>query len=167
MKKIKKFLTILLTMTVAVLVGYFVLENVAFKNTVKVYFVKNESSCSELAFVRRNVPKEDSKIKVAVTELLKGPNAKERQKGLVSEIPSSTKLNKIEQTDEKIIVDLSHDFEEGGGSNSLETRINQLVKTVSNASENKPVYLELDGEQVEAIGGEGVAIDQPLNKKAE
>ena len=42
----------------------------------------------------------------------------------------------------------------------------QLIKTALANTENKKIYLYLDGKQVNFIGGEGIMITQPLNEKS-
>ena len=67
---------------------------------------------------------------------------------------------------DKVIVDLSSDFQYGGGADSLYSRVKQLIKTSLANSKNKPVYLYIDGKQANVIGGEGIMINQPLNEKS-
>ena len=42
----------------------------------------------------------------------------------------------------------------------------QLIKTAINNTNNKQIYLHLDGKQVKFIGGEGIMVSQPLNEKS-
>ena len=43
------------------------------------------------------------------------------------------------------------------------SRIKKLIKTIlANNTSNKPVYLYLDGQQADVVGGEGIMIKQPL-----
>ena len=66
----------------------------------------------------------------------------------------------------KIIIDFSSDFQYGGGTDSVYSRMMQLIKTALANTENKNIYLYLDGKQVNFIGGEGIMITQPLNEKS-
>ena len=61
---------------------------------------------------------------------------------------------------------MSSDFQYGGGTDSVYSRMMQLIKTAINNSEDKKVYLYLDGKQVNFIGGEGIMITQPLSEKS-
>ena len=56
-------------------------------------------------------------------------------------------------------------FEQGGGTESIYKRLNQIIKTAK-MNTDKPVYLYLDGNKAEVIGGEGIMITQPLNDKS-
>ena len=109
--------------------------------------------------------KEKSCLRFAIQELINSPTSWEKSKGLSSEIPSSTKIISIREGDSNIFVDLSSDFESGGGAESLYIRIHQLIKTII-ANTNKPAYLYINGKQADVIGGEGIMIKQPLNERS-
>ncbi len=116
--------------------------------------------------VQREVPEKSSKIEFAITELLGGPNSQENTKKLYTEIPRGTKLLSVEETATKVIINLSSNFQYGGGTDSLYSRVQQLVKTAIANAPNKKIYLYLDGKQADVIGGEGVMIKQPLDEKS-
>lgn len=101
----------------------------------------------------------------AVSELLNAPSKWEKSKGLGSEIPQGTKLLSVRESNSGIMIDLSSDFETGGGAESTYLRIIQVIKTV-NANTSVPVYLYINGKQANVIGGEGVMIKQPLNDRS-
>lgn len=139
-------------------------EKTTDKNSVSVYFIKNSGDTEfKITPVKRKLSDEKTKISIAVEELLKGPTEKEKKQGFFTEIPSETKLLGIKETEEKIKINISEDFESGGGSTSMDIRLKQLIKTVNSAEKVKPVYLELDGKEVSAIGGEGIIVPQPLS----
>jgi spore germination protein GerM len=103
-----------------------------------------------------------SKIKFAIQALITGPKMDEQAKGVYSEIPSSTRIISINETSAEVIINLSADFENGGGTESLYKRLYQLIKTAKRNT-TKPVYLYIDGRKADVIGGEGIMITQPLN----
>ena len=81
-------------------------------------------------------------------------------------MPKTTKLLGIKQKGDKVIIDFNSDFQYGGGTDSVYSRMMQLIKTAINNTKNKKIYLYLDGKQVNFIGGEGIMITQPLNEKS-
>lgn len=138
------------------------------KTYVNVFFIaQNEKNEEVYRAVKRlyNEETDGSQLRFAVTNLLKGPTASERAKKVYSEIPSGTKLIALKETPEKIEIDLSGDFENGGGTEGIYKRLYQLIKTV-NRNANAPVYLYINGKQAEVIGGEGIMITQPLNERS-
>lgn len=100
----------------------------------------------------------------AVQELLKGPNAEETEWGLSTQIPDGTTLNGVEIADGVATVDLSQNFESGGGSLSMSLRVAQVVYTLTQFGGIESVAFKLDGTSVQAIGGEGIMVDPPVTR---
>ncbi|MCD7780167.1 MAG: GerMN domain-containing protein, partial [Candidatus Gastranaerophilales bacterium] len=137
------------------------------KESVSIYFLALDSNDNGIyKKVQREVPIGENRLEYALNELLKGPNLIEKSTGAYSEIPKTTKILGVKQSKNKIIIDLSSDFELGGGTDSIYSRMMQLIKTSLANTDNKKIYLYLDGKQVNFIGGEGIMITQPLNEKS-
>lgn len=142
-------------------------ENVP-KSYVNVYFVGQNDNKEEVYKIVKRVyhaQTDGTKLKYSIESLLKGPNKKEKVKGIYSEIPAGTKLISLEEKPDKIIINLSGDFEQGGGTDGLYKRLYQLIKT-SNKNTTLDVYLYINGKQADVVGGEGIMINQPLNEKS-
>lgn len=138
------------------------------KTYVSVYFIGQNGNKEEVYKVVKRIyhgAKDGTKLKYSIENLLKGPTKKEKAKGIYSEIPQGTKLLTIEEKPDRIIINLSGNFEQGGGTDSLYKRLYQLIKT-SNKNTTLDVYLYLNGKQVDIIGGEGIMINQPLNSQS-
>ncbi len=136
------------------------------KNTASIYFLTLDNGNNSIyKRVEREVPKNEDKFEYSIKSLLKGPGLIEKSAGAYSEIPVSTKLLGVKQTKNKIIIDFSSDFQYGGGTDSIYSRMMQLIKTALNNTDKK-VYLYLDGKQANIIGGEGIMISQPLTEKS-
>lgn len=114
-------------------------------------------------FIFVNRVKSTDKLDETIKLLLKGVTKEESSKGIYSEIPANAKLYWVRETKDKIIVNLSSEFEQGGGTQTIMARINQLSKTVKAQKKDLPVYLYINGKIVEYIGGDGVYLEQPLN----
>lgn len=108
---------------------------------------------------------EKSCFTYAIKELVTAPSPWEKSKGFTSEIPSGTKVLSIRESSGNILIDLSSDFETGGGAESTYYRVKQIIKT-ANANTSSPVYLYINGKQANVIGGEGVMLKQPLNERS-
>lgn len=106
-----------------------------------------------------------SQIKFAIKSLIAGPKTEEKAKGVYTEIPSATKIVSINESQAEVIINLNSAFEQGGGTESLYKRLYQLIKTAKRNT-TKPVYLYIDGNKAEVIGGEGIMITQPLNENS-
>lgn len=108
---------------------------------------------------------EKSCFTYAIKELVAAPSPWEKSKGFTSEIPSGTKVLSIREASGNVLIDLSSDFETGGGAESTYYRVKQIIKT-ANANTSSPVYLYINGKQANVIGGEGVMLKQPLNERS-
>lgn len=116
--------------------------------------------------VERTLPQGDNKLNYAITELLKGPTYSEKAKGTYNEIPKGTRLISIKQKGSTVIIDLTSEFQYGGGTDSIYSRMRQLIKTALLNAPNKNIYLYLDGKQADVIGGEGIMVSQPLSENS-
>lgn len=138
------------------------------KEYVNVYFIGQNANKEEVyKVVNREYDKEvdGSKIKFAIQALISGPREKEKSGGVYSEIPSTTRIISINETSDKVVINLNSAFENGGGTESLYKRLYQLIKT-ARRNTTKPVYLYINGNKVEYIGGEGIMITQPLSENS-
>jgi len=136
------------------------------EESVFVYFLSSDKSGNQfLKPVSRNIPEDSDRVEYALTQLLKGPNPVEFSSGVYTEVPKETKLINITVSSDKIIVNLTSNFGVGGGSDSIYSRMRQLIKTVL-ANTKKPVYLYLDGKQADILGGEGITFSQPLSENS-
>jgi germination protein M len=100
----------------------------------------------------------------ALRVVLDGPNGQEIAGGLTSAIPPRVRLNGLTIERGTATVDLSRDFEDGGGSLSMQARVAQVVYTLTQFPTVKRVAFRLEGRPVRAIGGEGVVVDPPVDR---
>ncbi len=126
--------------------------------TVRLYFGYED----RVMAVERSVPYSQAVAKTAMTELLKGPSATEL-KGLAlhSEIPKGTTLNGVTIKNGIAKVDLSGQFDDGGGTLSVTMRLAQVVYTLTQYGTIDAVEFYMDGKRVEVFSGEGLMLDHP------
>jgi spore germination protein GerM len=101
------------------------------------------------------------KLTTALERLLKGPaNA-----NVSTAIPVETKLYQLTIKNDGVHVNLSKDFTLGGGSRSMQGRLGQLIYTASSLSPQTPVWISIDGEPLQVLGGEGLEVSQPMTRE--
>jgi immunoglobulin-like protein involved in spore germination/sporulation and spore germination protein len=71
----------------------------------------------------------------------------------------------VSRDDSVLNVDLSSEFGSGGGSLSMQLRVAQVVYTGTQFDGVDSVQILIDGERVDALGGEGIAIGEPLTRR--
>lgn len=138
------------------------------KEYVNIYFIgKNEHNEEVYKAVKRvyNKDVDGSKIRFAVNSLISGPRPEERQHGVYTEVPSAAEVLNISEQPDKVIVNLNSSFVNGGGTDSLYKRLYQLIKTAK-LNSKLPVYLYIDGQRADVVGGEGIMLSQPLSNSS-
>lgn len=105
-------------------------------------------------------------IEDTVRESLYGLTPSETDLGITTAIPTGTDLNSVVVDDGIATVDLTSEFDDGGGSFSVTARLAQLVYTVTAYDPAiTGVRLQLDGEPVEVFSGEGLILDDPMTRE--
>lgn len=128
-----------------------------------VYFIRGE----QLGVAARTIPVGqplETQLEKLVEQLLAGPNDVETEFGLTTTIPSGTALLGISIDGKVATVDLSTEYESGGGSLSMLLRVAQIVWTVTQFDGVEQVAFALDGTPVDAIGGEGIIVKPALSR---
>jgi hypothetical protein len=104
--------------------------------------------------------------RIALTDLLSGPNSAEREAFIGTEIPEGTELLGLDIDDGVATVDLSEEFAESGGSLEETVRLAQIVYTITQFDTVRGVRFRIDGEPVEVFGSHGIVLDRPQTRKA-
>lgn len=126
---------------------------------VRVYFTRDE----KVAVVTRSVPG-PAVAAGAIRELLSGPTATEASYGLTSTIPSGTRLRGVTVSDGTATIDLSTEYDSGGGTLSMKMRLAQVVYTLTQFPSVERVSFKIEGAPVDALGGEGILIGAPQTR---
>jgi hypothetical protein len=127
---------------------------------IKVYFSRNEKVCA----ATRVVPRTQQVGAAAMRALLEGPTTDEKQAGMVSSVPEGTTFLGLNVENGVATVDLSKEYESGGGSMSMFMRLAEVVFTLTQFPTVEGVNFKLDGQPIEVLGGEGIIIDHPMSR---
>lgn len=132
----------------------------------EVFFLGPADGGSTLVPVMRTVRGRapDELLAGALAALLAGPTPAERARGLLTEIPAGTRLRAVQVREGVAVVDLSGEVATGGGATSMQARLWQLVYTGTQLPAARQVRLLVDGQERQALGGEGVLIDRPIGR---
>jgi len=135
--------------------------------TVRAYFFLGSFvDNAGLAPVLREVPKTQAVGAAAMKALLAGPNDAELggRPAMYTAIPEGTRFLGLRIDAGIATVNLSREFESGGGSASVLGRLAQVVYTLTQFPTVEGVRFELDGEPVEVFGGQGVVLSEPVGR---
>ena len=126
--------------------------------TLEVWFTKGETLYSD-AYAYEGPP---TVAGGALERLLAGVDL---GTGLATQIPAGTDLLGVDIADGIATVDLSGEFQSGGGSLSMRMRVAQVVYTLTQFPNVDGLLFEIDGEPVDSIGGEGIDVSSPQTRK--
>jgi spore germination protein GerM len=103
-------------------------------------------------------------LETALTQLLKGSTAP----NLTSAIPAGTRLLNLQITTNKVHVNLSREFNQGGGSRSMIYRVGQVLYTVTSLKPEARVFFAVEGQPLDdnhPLGGEGLMLRYPMTRQ--
>jgi spore germination protein GerM len=127
---------------------------------VRIYLLRDE----RLTVTHRQV-EGPAVLRNTLAELLDGPTDSESAAGLHTEIPDGTMLRDVNLANGLATVDLSRDYESGGGTLSMTARLAQVIFTATQFDNADEVLFWLDGAPVEFFGGEGIVLDDPQQRR--
>ncbi len=133
---------------------------------VAVFFAKVEGSSTSVVAVPRTVPRGSvaAMLAAALRAMVEGPTVSERAQGLLTMLPAGTRLRSVRVQDGVVFADFTREVEQGGGSASMLGRFWQIVYTATQFPEAPRVQILIEGQRRQAMGGEGVIIENPIGR---
>ena len=135
---------------------------------VRAYFFLDDPTGGDpkLVAVLREIPRTRAVASASMNALLAGPTDKEAAAGpnITTAIPDGVKLLGLKVENRVATVDLSREFESGGGTASVVGRLAQVVYTLTQFSNVDSVRFMLDGEPVEVFGSQGIVLNGPVGR---
>lgn len=117
-----------------------------------------------LVAVLREVPATKAIATAAVNAALAGPTSGEAGRSISTAIPDGSQLLGLTVEGGVATIDLSSEFESGGGSASVLTRLGQVVYTLTQFPSVKSVVFQIEGETRTVFSSEGVVLDKPTTR---
>jgi spore germination protein GerM len=116
--------------------------------------------------VYREIPADSEVADVALEALVTGPTEDERAgtPSISSAIPEGTTVLGVEVDDAVAKVDLSDEFDDGGGSFSMFARLAQVVYTLTRIDGIGQVEFLIEGQPVTTFSSEGIVLDTPQQR---
>lgn len=137
------------------LVVYFLLEE-----------LEEDAGGPFLVPVYREVPIAENKAEQAVEVLIDGPTDDEMAgiPAISTAIPESTATLGASVDNGVVTVNLSGEFDDGGGSFSMFARLAQVVYTLTRDQDVDQVEFQIEGEPVNVFSSEGIELDGPQDR---
>jgi hypothetical protein len=128
------------------------------------FFLPGPVGSAGLVPVLREIPATKATATAAMNAVLAGPNDSEQKASISTTIPAGTQLLDLTVKGGVATVDLSREFETGGGSASVLGRLAQVVYTLTQFPTIKSVVFEVEGRPVTTFSGQGVVLSGPVGR---
>lgn len=134
-----------------------------------IYLVRSEPTTFTLTPVARRLGNRDSGgfAAAAIAALARGPTTGEAERGLATAVPEGTRVLSSRLEDGLLTVSLTADVTEGGGSASMRGRLEQLRWTLTRPTSVEALALEVEGEPLRVLGGEGLMVETRWRRPAD
>jgi len=133
-------------------------------NTPQAYWLQDTGNALELVSTpvqMKAVGSSEEQLILALKTVLEAPADPE----MASTIPPGTMLLSLEERADGIHLNISQEFTTGGGSASMMGRLGQILYTATSLDPEAPVWLSVEGEPLEYLGGGGLEIQQPMTRE--
>lgn len=133
--------------------------------TVRAYFFLGSfTHPAGLAPVLREIPRTQAVATAAMQALIAGPTPSElaARPAMYTTVPDGTRLLGLSISNGIATVNLSREFETGGGSASVLGRLGQVVYTLTQFRTVQRVTFQLDGQPVTVFSSEGIVLDHAV-----
>ncbi|WOD39450.1 GerMN domain-containing protein [Nodosilinea sp. E11] len=133
--------------------------------TGQIYWLKDDGTSFSLVPQSITVAADASpsdQVAAAFSNLLSKPGDPSQQ--AFTTIPEQTQLLDAKVADDGVHVDLSGEFQTGGGSAAMVGRLGQVVYTATSFDPAAPVWISVDGKPLTLLGGEGLEVSQPMTR---
>ena len=132
---------------------------------IRAYFVLDgDVGVEGLVPTLREVPETTAVARAAMDALLRGEILADYD-DLASAIPAGTRLLGLSIRDGIATVDLSREFESGGGSASAFYRLGQVTYTLTQFPTVRAVLFQVEGQTVTTFGSEGIVLEGPAGSR--
>ncbi|PZV16314.1 MAG: spore germination protein [Leptolyngbya sp.] len=133
--------------------------------TGQVYWLKDDGTSFELVAQSVSIAADASpsdRVAAVFGNLLSKPGDPSQE--AFTTIPEQTQLLSASVEADGVHVDLSGDFETGGGSAAMIGRLGQVIYTATAFDPAAPVWLSVEGKPLTLLGGEGLEVSQPMTR---
>lgn len=133
------------------------------EKSVQIYWLKTVGNDIELAAAPIALTEAQPNVilKAAFEKMLQGST----DPALTSTIPAKTKIQELKIQPDGIHVDLSSEFTTGGGSTAMMGRVAQVIYTATTLDPNASVWISVNHQPLDVLGGEGLVLDQPMTRQ--
>lgn len=133
---------------------------------VKIFLIRIDDRTEKFSLspVARRVKGEVS-VQQAMTELIKGPTAAEKRRGLLTAVPPGLRVRSVTVKNRIAEIDFNEAIEQNAAGSILIGRLDQIVFTATELGGVDSVIIKINGRQRQSLGGDGLSIGGPLHRR--
>ena len=133
---------------------------------VKIYLIRIDDRTEKFSLspVARRVKGEVS-VQQAMTELIKGPTAAEKRRGLLTAVPPGLRVRSVAVKNRIAEIDFNEAIEQNAAGSILIGRLDQIVFTATELVGVDSVVIRINGRRRQSLGGDGLSIGGPLHRR--
>jgi len=129
-----------------------------------IYFMREDGADMLLAKVNRKIKVSDSPMLDSLNALLAGPSAEEKKRGLVSFVPSGTRLISAQVRQNTAYLNFNEEFRYNTlGREGSAAQLKQIVWTATEFPNVHDVQIQIEGQTVDFLM-EGIIIRNPIGR---
>lgn len=134
--------------------------------TANVYWLKDDGTRLQLVPESVTIVEDarpDEQVTAAFNTLLSKAGDPEQE--AFTTIPEGTQLLDATVEPDGVHVNLSGEFQYGGGSAAMMGRLGQVIYTATALDPNASVWISVEGKPLTLLGGEGLEVTQPMTRQ--
>ena len=134
--------------------------------TANVYWLKDDGTRLQLVPESVTIAGDagpDEQVTAAFNTLLSKAGDPEQE--VFTTIPEGTQLLDATVEPDGVHVNLSDEFQYGGGSAAMMGRLGQVIYTATAFDPNASVWISVEGKPLTLLGGEGLEVTQPMTRQ--
>lgn len=135
------------------------------ETTARIYWLEDTGTSLELVPNPVRIEATSDEPGTILTEAFQRLLEQPQQSPAFSTIPPGTRLQNLEVKQDGVHINLSQEFTTGGGSASMTGRLAQVVYTATTLDKDTFVWISVEGEPLQYLGGEGLEIPQPITRQ--
>lgn len=138
-------------------------QNKTTESVVSLFLLSYDETRDVVQYVPVKRKFRDVTVNTALAALIKGPDSREKERGLLTTIPPGLKIRSVSVEGDTATIDLSAEFMEEAFGDIAVNRINQIYMTATQFSNISSIVIHIEGKPLDEIDGR--YIEWPMKRR--
>ncbi len=133
---------------------------------IKIYLVHFNEKTEKMSLraVNRRIKAEDQ-VQAALEELVKGPTAQDKKRGLLTAIPADVKIRSVAVRNGVAVINFNEAVEKNANGTIILSRVDQIVYTATQFPGVRGIIIQINGKTRTTIGSDGLSLSNPVTRQ--